>query len=615
MLIRRVWQRDERCGPPMADESHNIALPPWLEISDGDAPLLLIAPHGGRAGRAAHATLHPKVNDLETAAITRELARRLDAAALVNARMDRNELDCNRLSQVLAHAPWILELIAERVGRIIARHGHATVLLIHGWNIIEPRIDFGLGLRQVNGKLHPPAGAHVSASDNFINGPVRELSERLRETGIIPSFGMRYPGGDRQNLLQAFTARHETSTLPPLQALAAMASRGEIDALQLEMSVTLRLPGALRARNIDALSKIFSSGTNGKSAGATAIPIIRESPPRIAHKPGVAKAPSGSPIRVGIEFFDPALRIGGMVSFDFGPGAAGGRIMVMFGGRCVAMFTAEGRAHLSGEKIALGPLSLGMDAREGGLEFRGPAVVVNDGTAYMSVERALAAGRLDDSMEVSAALELCAGSSGFADLFERLEQAATGAANAAAGDGIAQNLPPTAAFGRLHGMVAVDGRRQTLDAVARVGVSFSGLGPHRFDSRRMVWACFRERESHTALEARVVTLDGVAPHQTARLVVDGQTSECDLARFDLDVPSPKEPPERIAAHFTIREQEFDALVGRPETFMALSRPGPGGVRIWTSLGFAVYRFGTLEGAGMFEHSRLASLPEPSSNRR
>src|SRR6266851_3245104 len=155
MLIPRAWQRDERFGPPMADESHNIARQPWLEISDGDAPLLLIAPHGGRAGRAAHAT-------------------------------------------------WILELIAERVGRIIACHGHATVLLIHGWNIIEPRIDFGLGLREVNGKLLPPAGAHVSASDSFINGPVRELSERLRETGIIPSFGMRYPGGDRQNLLQAF---------------------------------------------------------------------------------------------------------------------------------------------------------------------------------------------------------------------------------------------------------------------------------------------------------------------------------------------------------------------------------------------------------------------------
>jgi len=43
---------------------------PWLEVIEGSAPLLLIAPHGGRAGAAAHAILHPKVNDLETAEIT-----------------------------------------------------------------------------------------------------------------------------------------------------------------------------------------------------------------------------------------------------------------------------------------------------------------------------------------------------------------------------------------------------------------------------------------------------------------------------------------------------------------------------------------------------------------
>ena len=42
----------------------------WLEVSDGNAPVLLIAPHGGRAGDFARATLHPKVNDLQTAAKT-----------------------------------------------------------------------------------------------------------------------------------------------------------------------------------------------------------------------------------------------------------------------------------------------------------------------------------------------------------------------------------------------------------------------------------------------------------------------------------------------------------------------------------------------------------------
>src|SRR5579859_281391 len=177
---------------PAADE---IVPGPWLEVIEGTAPLLLIAPHGGRAGSASRSTLHPKVNDLETAAITRDLARRLGATALINAGMDRNEIDCNRLSQLGERAPWLLDLIAEYATRTVERHAHATVLLIHGWNVIEPRIDFGLGLRNANGRLRPPAGAHVSASDGFINGPVAALSARLDTAGIIPTFGLRYPGG------------------------------------------------------------------------------------------------------------------------------------------------------------------------------------------------------------------------------------------------------------------------------------------------------------------------------------------------------------------------------------------------------------------------------------
>jgi len=51
----------------------------WLEAPDGDAPVLLIAPHGGHAGPATRALLNPKVNDLHTADITHELARRLGA--------------------------------------------------------------------------------------------------------------------------------------------------------------------------------------------------------------------------------------------------------------------------------------------------------------------------------------------------------------------------------------------------------------------------------------------------------------------------------------------------------------------------------------------------------
>ena len=80
----------------------------WLQTPDGDAPVLLIAPHGGRAGPATRALLNPKVNDLHTADITHELARRLGAGAIINAGMDHNRLDLNRLSQVMNEAPWML---------------------------------------------------------------------------------------------------------------------------------------------------------------------------------------------------------------------------------------------------------------------------------------------------------------------------------------------------------------------------------------------------------------------------------------------------------------------------------------------------------------------------
>ena len=196
---------------------------PWLETIDTDSPLLLIAPHGGRAEPATRSMLNPKVNDLHTADITRELARRLDAAALINAGIDRNRLDCNRIQQLLARAPWLLEMIADRLEQIVERHGHAVVLLIHGWNIIEPRVDFGLGLRNIGGELHPPGTACVSACDEFIHGPLAHFAERLHEHGIRPSFGMRYPAGGLQNLVQAFTARHRDNPAEPLKRIAAIA--------------------------------------------------------------------------------------------------------------------------------------------------------------------------------------------------------------------------------------------------------------------------------------------------------------------------------------------------------------------------------------------------------
>src|SRR5260370_19572340 len=144
----------------------------------------------GPAGPGTRPIRNPKATDLHTADITRELAQRLGAGAIINAGMDRNRLDLNRLSQVMSEAPWLLELIAARLERIVERSGRAVVLLIHGWNIIEPRVDVGIGVKSANGTLLPACGAHLSASESFVNGPLLDFVQALRQRDIAPSFGL-----------------------------------------------------------------------------------------------------------------------------------------------------------------------------------------------------------------------------------------------------------------------------------------------------------------------------------------------------------------------------------------------------------------------------------------
>ena len=534
----------------------------WLELIDGTAPLLLIAPHGGRAGPASRATLHPKVNDLETAAITRELADRTGASALINFAMDRNELDCNRLTQVASRAPWLLDLIADRVAAIVERHGRATVLLIHGWNVIEPRVDLGLGLRERAGRLHPPAGAHISAADAFIHGPVAALSRGLHAHGIIPTFGLRYPGGGSQNLLQAFTARHAASPLASLQRLAALSERGLIDALQLEMSVAVRLAGELRQRNLDTLSAIFAGPPHhpdhhlAPPHAHTPIPVVRSAPPPPppSAKAKTAAASPAPPARVGLEFFDPVAGVGAMASFDFGANAAGGRIMVLFDGYRAALFTGEGKPAREGTRIRLGPLELDADPRHGRLDYRGTAVVVNDGAAYLSVEHALAEGRLDHAMELSATLDFPTDDSADPDLL------AAHLARVLAGD-VAEDYRavPAAAYGRLRGSIVIEGQRRELNAIARLGFSFTGLSPQQFVTRRMLWACFPGEPDH-ALEARLLTFDSAPAYRTCSLLDGNVWHQGELESLTLDTPATRRmspissPPlssTRVTARVTI----------------------------------------------------------------
>ncbi|MGH7988521.1 MAG: hypothetical protein ACREQX_19850, partial [Candidatus Binataceae bacterium] len=167
--------------------------------------------------------------------------------------------------------------------------------------------------------------------------------------------------------------------------------------------------------------------------------------------------------------------------------------------------------------------------------------------------------------------------------------------------------PARAAYGSLRGSVTLDGRTRELDACARVGVSFSGLGPHRFETRRMLWAFLGHPRSGEALalEARMTSPDGCEHQRGAWLLRDGAWHACGLGQIILETPSPEQPPTNIEALIELNPGLQKALRGRCETFMTLSRPGPGDARVHTSLGFARFQIGELIGAGMFEYSRPA----------
>ncbi len=575
----------------------------WLEVVRGSSQVLLIAPHGGKASAAAEAITHPKINDLQTAEISRELARRLDATALINSGMDRNELDCNRLGQLILRAPWLLEAIADEVTNIVTRCGRAVVLLIHGWNIIEPRVDLGFGLKATADGLRPTPGAYISASDDFIQGPVSDLAARLRTAGILPTFGLRYPGGAAQNLLQAFTPRHLKNENPAVHRLATLASEGQINAAQLELSVTLRLPGPARDLALDAIAHTFN-GSGSKSIIAAPLKIMRQY--RLAPRKKTAGIVTHiPPLRIGMEFYDPAARLGGMASFDFGPNAAGGRIMMLFERRRVALFTGEGGAVRDGSRISLGPLSFDGGPHNSALRFKGPAVVVDDGTAYLSVEGALAEGRVDPQMEVDAALELDRATPDFGELLAVLEDIVKrNSEHNSSWKDLERAIPPHPTFGRLQGVVKFDGIARELDAVARVGVSFTALGPQKFLTRRMLWACIYGSKGHDAIELRQLELEAKTHRRIAHLLRAGAWREVRLNKLNLEA-SPYDPPQDIAVKLIAGTEQIN-FTGLPDTFMTLSRPGPDNTRIHTSLGFANYVIEGMKACGMYEYSRVAA---------
>src|SRR5439155_5223598 len=107
------------------------------------------------------------VNDLHTAELTALLAARTHSYALINCSLDRNELDLNRISQVRAHALWFLTALAELLSALVERHGAARVFFMHGWNVVQPVCDLGMGLKQRGDRITPVGKAAPTLSADF----------------------------------------------------------------------------------------------------------------------------------------------------------------------------------------------------------------------------------------------------------------------------------------------------------------------------------------------------------------------------------------------------------------------------------------------------------------
>jgi hypothetical protein len=210
-------------------------------------------------------------------------------------------------------------------------------------------------------------------------------------------------------------------------------------------------------------------------------------------------------------------------------------------------------------------------------------------------------------MEVDATLEFNSDAAPFGDLLTRLDTAIEQVTREHTRlETLADAVPPHSTFGRLHGTVSFNGKPRRLEAIARVGVSFTGLGARKFVERRMLWACTRRDGQSLAVELRSMLLDSALTQSSAFILRDGLALESELFQLDLATGSPYSAPDRITA--SIATPHRVKLEGTADTFMTLSRPGPDGTRVLTSLGFAAYRLDGAPGAGMYEYSWRAAEP-------
>ena len=333
----------------------------------GATPLVLVAPHGGRrdTARRPWGAAPLKVNDLHTAALTAELARVTGASAIINTAADRNDVDLNRVSAAHDRAPWFLERLADVLAATLGRHGHATLLTVHGWNVVQPAIDLGLGCAP--GADPFSVGPDAAVSPAFAAVAVRALVGACAGHRIAATVGARYPARARENLLQLFTRRYAGDCRSRVAALASMASA--VDAVQLELGIPLRWPGPWRTRFVEACRRALPSLTAGDGDVAVGEPATGR--------------PANALVPCRLQFA--GVPFSGLAAL----GADGGaRLLLLPHDGGLLLFTGERAGGLAVATTGPGAVSLC---------YAGPLLRFPDTRPFLDLERGLAAGRIVDA--------------------------------------------------------------------------------------------------------------------------------------------------------------------------------------------------------------------------
>lgn len=339
----------------------------------GSSPLVLVAPHGGQRDydRRPWGSAPLKVNDLHTASLTEELAAVTQASAVINAGLDRNDVDLNRLGAAHDRAAVFLERLADVLSAAIARHGRATVLTVHGWNVIQPAVDLGFGC------AHGTAVDRTAAvSPAFAASAVPALVRACAAHGIAATTGARYPARARENLVQLFTPRYRNDPRPLVRRLATL---GECaDALQLELGVPLRWPGAWRRRLVEAC--------------LDALPALVDAGGALTAEAAHAAAPA-TPLRRTLEVAGHGASA--LVALD----PVGARLLLFPPEGSLALFTGECTGGEERGRVA----GLRVDDGDDGtmrIRFAGPMMRFPDTTPFLDLERGLAGASVIEHAEV-----------------------------------------------------------------------------------------------------------------------------------------------------------------------------------------------------------------------